>query len=399
MKTTILSIGFLLSGTILSAQIYEPTTTPGSSNDPSKTIIGQYLAPASYNSQLLINTRVGGSNSTKNNLEINYSYANTQAPGSPYVAPSLSAIKARRWDANYPPTGGWIDVFDLKADGNLFLGTTSGSSRLNVGGDIEIPGASATRDLLISGHSGQLGWKANGTNSNFQNFSIRYMGDGTNPGLDLMSFKPDGGININGFICPDVDLAIKDNSIGSFTPQSKVHINTWGPTNGGEPTAGVYGLIVENSGWRAHDFALEVRSAHGAVFSVSNTGHVLVGKQGINGVDAEINKDLPNLDLYSMYVARGIRTERVRVDVASTNGWADFVFENDYQLMSLSETKQFIEDNGHLPGVPSAEDVVAEGIDLAEMNKILLQKIEELTLHIIKLEEKYTARDQKNSDN
>ncbi|GAB1857705.1 hypothetical protein MHTCC0001_25420 [Flavobacteriaceae bacterium MHTCC 0001] len=88
---------------------------------------------------------------------------------------------------------------------------------------------------------------------------------------------------------------------------------------------------------------------------------------------------------YRLYVKDGIRTEKVKVDIAAENGWADYVFEKDYQLDSLEEVEKFIKENGHLKNIPSAEEVVENGVELAEMNKLLLQKIEELTLYTIQL--------------
>ncbi|MNY60919.1 hypothetical protein D3C86_1975370 [compost metagenome] len=55
----------------------------------------------------------------------------------------------------------------------------------------------------------------------------------------------------------------------------------------------------------------------------------------------------------------------------------------NYHLPSLQETEQHIKEKGHLPGIPSAEEVKNNGVDLGEMNAKLLQKIEELTLHLI----------------
>lgn len=89
---------------------------------------------------------------------------------------------------------------------------------------------------------------------------------------------------------------------------------------------------------------------------------------------------------YKLHVAIGIRTERVKVDLQTAR--ADYVFEADYKLKSLSEVEVYIKQDGYLPDVPSAEEVAANGIELGEMNKILLQKIEELTLYIIELEKK-----------
>ena len=87
-------------------------------------------------------------------------------------------------------------------------------------------------------------------------------------------------------------------------------------------------------------------------------------------------------------MTKGIRTQRVRVDLES---WADYVFEEDYLLRPLSEVEQFIKQNGHLPEVPSAETVTTDGIDLGSMDTTLLKKIEELTLYTIQQEKKIEA--------
>ena len=67
-------------------------------------------------------------------------------------------------------------------------------------------------------------------------------------------------------------------------------------------------------------------------------------------------------------------------------GWPDYVFDKGYNLMPLTETEQYIEANGHLPNVPSAAEVEADGMSVGEMNKVLLQKVEELTLYVIELQ-------------
>lgn len=77
-----------------------------------------------------------------------------------------------------------------------------------------------------------------------------------------------------------------------------------------------------------------------------------------------------------------IRAREIKVENAK---WPDYVFAKDYRLPSLKETEQYIKDKGQLPGMPSAEEVRANGIDLGDMNARLLQKIEELTLHLIEM--------------
>jgi hypothetical protein len=77
-----------------------------------------------------------------------------------------------------------------------------------------------------------------------------------------------------------------------------------------------------------------------------------------------------------------IKCKQVEV---SLTGWSDFVFQKDYSLMSLADLDAYINQHKHLPGVPSAEEVLTNGNNLGEMDAILLQKIEELTLYVIEL--------------
>ncbi len=93
-----------------------------------------------------------------------------------------------------------------------------------------------------------------------------------------------------------------------------------------------------------------------------------------------------------------IRAREIKVENAN---WPDYVFTKDYQLPTLQQTENHIKEKGHLPGIPSAAEVKANGIDLGEMNAKLLQKIEELTLHLIEKEKEITnlkQRDQQQED-
>jgi len=78
-----------------------------------------------------------------------------------------------------------------------------------------------------------------------------------------------------------------------------------------------------------------------------------------------------------------IHAEEVLVDLSVPG--PDYVFEKDYNLLSLSELEAYIKQNKHLPEVPSAREMEAEGLNLKEMNLILLKKVEELTLHLIEM--------------
>jgi hypothetical protein len=76
-----------------------------------------------------------------------------------------------------------------------------------------------------------------------------------------------------------------------------------------------------------------------------------------------------------------------RIEVVETVPCSDFVFENDYDLMSLHELDQYIKTNRHLPEVPSAEEFQKDGYSVGEMDDVLLRKIEELTLYLIDQQE------------
>ncbi|GAB3769573.1 hypothetical protein GCM10028818_05830 [Spirosoma horti] len=74
---------------------------------------------------------------------------------------------------------------------------------------------------------------------------------------------------------------------------------------------------------------------------------------------------------------------RYQLRINSATDWSDKVFAPGYTLQPLAEVKKYVDANQHLPGVPSAEQVVKDGVDLVKMNATLLEKVEELTLYSI----------------
>ena len=84
---------------------------------------------------------------------------------------------------------------------------------------------------------------------------------------------------------------------------------------------------------------------------------------------------------YLLWVEKGIVSEDFAI--ANVDNWSDHVLQDDYDLKPLSEVEDFIQKEGHLPGVPSARDVKDNGYTVHEMTRTLLGKVEELTLHTI----------------
>jgi hypothetical protein len=106
-----------------------------------------------------------------------------------------------------------------------------------------------------------------------------------------------------------------------------------------------------------------------------------VNASGIVGIGATVTNEAG----YKLFVEEGIRTRKVKVDAAT---WADYVFHANYRLRPLSEVEQYIKENGHLPEVPSEEEVNKNGIDLGNNQATLLKKLEELTLYVIEQNKK-----------
>ncbi len=133
------------------------------------------------------------------------------------------------------------------------------------------------------------------------------------------------------------------------------------------------GKIITTDSIKAQNIkaSLNVDASNG-----SFSGNIYGGKVSING--ATIN------DTYRLAVNSGILCEELKVmaDVPSS----DFVFEPNYNLKPLSEVEAFVTENKHLPDVPSAKEFKENGYKVGEMDNLILQKIEELTLYIIDLQ-------------
>lgn len=75
------------------------------------------------------------------------------------------------------------------------------------------------------------------------------------------------------------------------------------------------------------------------------------------------------------------------VTVKLNSAWPDYVFKPSYQLPALADVKSYIDKNQHLPEIPSEQEIAKDGQNLGEMNKLLLKKVEELTLYLIEKED------------
>jgi len=127
------------------------------------------------------------------------------------------------------------------------------------------------------------------------------------------------------------------------------------------------GLILESNNPYANTPAMSLLTANTRRLTIDYYGNV-----GVNTTDTKGYKFAVN----GTAIAAAITVK------LNTN-WPDYVFKKDYALPALSDVKTFIDQNKHLPEIPSEQEIAKDGQNLGEMNKLLLKKVEELTLYLI----------------
>jgi len=175
-----------------------------------------------------------------------------------------------------------------------------------------------------------------------------------------------------------------DVGIGTATPNTKLDLKGDLTIDGGEDSR----IYTSNSPVELNKYLILLNSILNKSAAGLKVGGLLVSDSYAFAnpnkndlvVKGNISIGVANTQGYKLAVNGNIRAKEIKVENAN---WPDYVFAKDYKLPSLQETEKHINEKGHLPGIPSAQDVKTNGIDLGEMNAKLLQKIEELTLHVI----------------
>lgn len=248
-------------------------------------------------------------------------------------------VCGQQWGSN------GTDVF--YNDGNVGVGMTSPNHSLDVKGAVR-----ASDELQVTGLNVRLGYE--------------YSPTGTSPHSTLQSNSS--------------YTYIKHNNFWNGTAAERVQ-------QGG---AAYLRIGRSKDGW-AGDFIFETAPAGAAGTQISGFDpqmkiwhedrvHIFNDLQ-VNG-----KVGLGTLPSEKLSVAGQVLTEGVIVK--PQDEWSDYVFETDYDLPTLEEVSTFIEDEGHLPDVPSKESVKENGLRLGDMDATLLQKVEELTLYAIEQEER-----------
>ncbi len=136
-----------------------------------------------------------------------------------------------------------------------------------------------------------------------------------------------------------------------------------------------------DEGTGTHDLSFNISSSISHFYSWKSNGSELFR------INSNGNVGIGTTDPQSKLAVEG-QIRATEVKVLADISVPDYVFEPDYKLRTLRETKEYITENKHLPEIPSAAEIGENGIDLGDMNMRLLKKIEELTLYQIELLEK-----------
>jgi hypothetical protein len=281
----------------------------------------------------------------------------------------------------------WVAVFTLFFSAttiaqNVGIGTSTPVFKLDILGRMRIK-AGTTGQLLSSAGIWMDDYR-DGSNRFFFGMkdSIRagFYGSGTGgTGWDFTFNTLNGNIGI-GYLDPaNYKLSI-DGEVGLYrTTQSGLNLYGSLAYNTGSLVINAkQGSLI--TGTSPHDIILQ----HGFGALGITSGKVGIGtttltaKLHVNG-DVMIGSGLP-ANGYMLSV-------NGKMKVQLQNNWPDYVFRNDYKLMSLEDLRSFITKRHHLPNIPAADELEKGGIEVGEMQRKMMEKIEELTLYILQLEE------------
>jgi hypothetical protein len=266
-------------------------------------------------------------------------------------------------------------ILNLKTNGKVGIGTTEPEQPLDVAGIAQahrlrsITTGTGPNDGHVDIGRADKFWSIKQRNANgggtddlrFQN------SDNGTWGPVILNLKTNGRVGI-GTESPNATLEINQ------TTNAKLRLNTTSGDKGIEFSQGGNRQYEINANANSLNIGVQTGGNFKVPFRIHNSGQVIIN----DGIPIPAST-YQNAEL----CVNGTGAFR-EVVVLPNNEWPDYVFEKEYQLPDLSELEQYIIKNKHLPGVPKADVVTKQGIELGEMNRILLQKVEELTLLLIK---------------
>ena len=305
-----------------------------------------------------------------------------------------------------------MERMKISNEGNVGIGTTTPYSLLDVNGNIytSVHGNNSLHDVSEtttryighkSGNTGDgfTGMKLNVSPStrcgNKSSISFQTWGCNVANSRDIMILNDDGNVGI-GTTSPTEKLSViggasfKNETTGAVIVNDsylggRSYFALDGNSANGLASGGDYLLLdkftsgsaqLNNSGG---ELKLATQNAFDVSIITNNTVNTTFKSNGLVSIGTNIA--VPSN--YKLAVGGDVIAERVVVKLQIA--WPDYVFKKNYGLRPLSEVEAFVNQNNHLPDVPSSTEVADKGIDVGAMNAKLLQKVEELTLYLIEM--------------
>jgi hypothetical protein len=236
--------------------------------------------------------------------------------------------------------------------------------RLSVDGDVFVTGDPAT--IRLSGQTGStVGRMFFELPNNTHDYAITHFSNTlfiSRKDVGGFSFMPDLVVNELGNV-----------GISAIDPEVKLHVV--GGTDVGNASGGFLQLGSSNSNNIGFDNNEIQARTNGVVSRL-----VLQNGGGPLQVGAAVTPAG-----YAVSINGKVICEELKIQGSSN--WPDYVFDPAYSLKSFDELRRYIKTNKHLPNIPAAAVIEKNGIDLGDMQKKLIEKIEELTLYVLQLEE------------
>jgi hypothetical protein len=340
-----------------------------------------------------------------------YSSSNRSSPNSPmygiYSEVTGVSGSAKKWAGYF--TGG-----DMYFSHNVGIGTTNPTVKLDVAGAAKVEKITATGNIGIGADNNSAALLHIASQNHMDAAILASAADNNRLIVSSVQSEP---INSISFRLRHEFQGMQDNGYINFyrgasrrggfltfgtDGQERLRVDTDGNVLIGTATISNYGtwarvvdvynpasskLLVRNSaiktgvfskdGWNGTAGRIGTESPHDLRLIAGNNDFMTITTNGNVGIGTA--NPTATLD-----VAGTIRAHEVKVCL---NQGCDYVFEEDYKLMDLSELSDFVKTNKHLPDVAPAAQMEAEGIDVSEMNALLLRKVEELTLYVIELKD------------
>lgn len=225
-----------------------------------------------------------------------------------------------------------------------------------------------------------------------------------NSGLpNLLLVKSGGNVGI-GTTTPASHLDIVNGSLGLSAGNKVSWLNLTGHAGTGnmDNLEIFHNRVTAGSNWYSSEIKIQ-KSVSGIKMHYiafrGNPGDVSTLNFGIDNVDQMSINNIGQVTIGTLKQTGTHSDAKLSVDgkivskevIVTINNWADYVFAKDYKLNNLQYVENYINKNKHLPNIPSAKDIEANGISLAEMSKLQMEKIEELTIYVIQLKKEIDA--------